>query len=372
MSNKRRRKSFRLFWHICGFAAGIILAAIGLTSFLLVCLSIYGARNESHALALSGIFGFLGVMVLLLFLLGAKITRDTFRSMRDHSLDDVDLDKEPWMANEEWRKRRIVHRIGMVPAVHVLWILASIILVGVSIFAVLTVPISVLATALLISCGIVIALGCLYRYLKEKNVAIGLRGIVPLIFFLPALIVLPGSAFGLFSPEMKGLLELVAGIIMVCGVAVIFVYLYLKKRKFGISICHLKTLPAFVGGALEAEIEIDFPKVKTGLPELPEGPVEVELLNLELTGRNTIVRWMTNSAIQPHTLIRPGDGTLRIPVEIRIPDEAKEKMAKKTFWTGSLWKLEIRAPFPGVDYASGFIVPVYLPRSEPDPPQKPG
>ncbi len=367
MSSKRQRKFFRLFWHICGFAAGIILAAIGMASFILICLFIYEARNNSHVWALSGIFGFLGVIVLLLFLLGAKIARDTLRSMRDRSLDDVDLDKQPWMVNEEWRKRRIVHRIGMVPAVHVLWILVSIILVGVSIYAVLTVPISVLATALLISCGIVIALGCLYRYIKEKNVEISLRGVVPLIFSLPVLIMLPGSAFGLFSPETKRLLELVACIIMFCGVAVIFVYLYLKKRKFGISICHLKTLPAFVGGALEAEIEIDFPKIKTGLPELPEGPVEVELLNFEYTGRSTIVHWRTSGTILPYTLIRPGDGTLRIPVEIRIPDEAREKMAKKTFWTGSLWKLEVRAPFPGVDYASGFIVPVYLPQLDSEP-----
>jgi len=363
MSSERRRKSFRLFWHICGFAAGIILAAIGLASFILVCLFIYEARNTSHVWALSAIFGFLGVVVLLLFLLGAKIARDTVRSMRDRSLDGVDLDRQPWMANEEWRKRRIVHRIGIVPAVYVLWILASIMLVGASIFAVLTVPINILATALLISCGIALALGCLYRYLKEKNVAISLRGVVPLIFTLPVLIMMPGSAFGLFSPETRRLLELVAGIIMVCGVAVVFVYLYLKKRKFGISICHLKTLPAFVGGALEAEIEIDFPKIKTGLPELPEGPVEVELLNFESTGRNTIVHWRTNGTIPPYTLIRPGDGTLRVPVKVEIPDEAREKMAKKTFWTGSAWKLEVRAPFPGVDYASWFIVPVYLPQS---------
>jgi hypothetical protein len=370
MSNKRRRKFSRLFWHICGFAAGIILAAIGMASFILICLFIYEARNTSHVWALSGIFGFLGVIVLLLFLLGTKIARDTLRSMRDHSLDDVDLDKQPWMVNEEWRKRRIVHRIGIVPAVYVLWVLASIILIGMSIYAVLTVPINILATALLISCGIALALGCLYRYLKEKNVAISLRGVVPLIFSLPLLIMFPGSALGLFSPGTRSLLELVAGIIMVCGVAVIFVYLYLKKRKFGTSICHLKTLPAFVGGALEAEIEIDFPKIKTGLPELPEGPVEVELLNFESTGRNTIVHWSTNVTIPPYTLIRPGDGTLRIPVEIRIPDEARGKIAKRTFWTGSLWKLEVRASFPGVDYASGFIVPVYLPQSEGEPPPK--
>lgn len=372
MSNKRRRKFFRLFLHICSLAAGIILAAIGLASFILVCLLIYEARSTLHVWALSGIFGFLGVIVLLLLLLGAKIIRDTLRSMRDHSLDDVDLDKQPWMANEEWRKRRIVHRIGIVPAVYILWILASIILVGASAYAVLTVPISFLGTALLISCGIVIVLGCLYRYLKEKNVAISLRGIVPLIFSLPVLIILPGSTSGLFSPETKRLLELVAGIIMVCGVAVIFVYLYLKKRKFGPSICHLKTLPAFVGGALEAEIEIDFPKIKTGLPELPEGPVEVELLNFESTGRNTIIHWRANNTIPPYTLIRPGDGTLRIPVQVVIPDEAKEKMAKRTFWRGSAWKLEVRAPFPGVDYASWFSVPVYLPQSGPELLPKPG
>jgi hypothetical protein len=187
-----------------------------------------------------------------------------------------------------------------------------------------------------------------------------------IVFPLPAVIVVP-AAMELFPPHVNRALEVTAMALLVCGVGCIFAYLFLKERKYGISICHLKTLPAFVGGAIEAEIEVDFPRIKTGLPELPEGPVEVELQNIEANGRSVTVHWSAAKTVPAQEVIRPGDGTLRIPVAVAIPVEEKEKMKKWNFWTGGAWRLEVRAAFPGVDYASWFIVPVYFPEDIPRP-----
>jgi hypothetical protein len=146
----------------------------------------------------------------------------------------------------------------------------------------------------------------------------------------------------------------------VFGYGGLLIYLYFRKRKFGVSICHLETLPAYVGGVLKAQVEIEFPRMKTGLPELPEGPVEVELQNRvpKESGRGVDVQWRTRNTVPIHWLIRSGDGTLRVPVEVPLPIEERGKMR------GLGWWLEVRAPFPGVDYESHFPVPVYYPEPE--------
>jgi hypothetical protein len=229
---------------------------------------------------------------------------------------------------------------------------------------VMTVPAGILATAVLIAGGIALALILLYRHLRNRKVEVQPRHALPVIFVLPVIILLPG-ALNLFSPEINRILETAAVTFMVGTAAGILAYLLLKEKKYGTSVCHLKTLPAFVGGVLETEVEIGFPQIKTGLPELPEGPVEAELQNFESTGRSVIVHWRKKITIPVPEVIRPGDGTLRIPVSIAIPLEEKGQMKKWTFWTGGSWKLEVRAAFPGVDYASWFIVPVGFPEDFP-------
>ncbi len=97
----------------------------------------------------------------------------------------------------------------------------------------------------------------------------------------------------------------------------------------------MKTLPVFIGGTLEAEIEIDFPKIKMELPELPAGPVKAELLNFTIVGRSQHVKLMTKSTFPSDKVMRPGDGTLRIPVRVEIPNEAREEIARRIFWTSS-------------------------------------
>jgi EamA domain-containing membrane protein RarD len=360
----RRRRIFRLVGQIAAVLAGAVVAVLGAGACILSGSTLFFLRNHPNSLLLLPIFGFLTAVMLLLFLMGVKIVRDAVRAARDHSLDNVDLDREPWMANAEWRNRRIVHKITAVPAVRFLQILGVGVLLCFVVFGVMTVPVRILAMAVLIAGGIALALVFLYRHLRERNVKIRPRDALPVILLLPAIVILPGT-LGLFSPEINRVLEAAAMTFMVCAAAGIFAYLFLKEKKYGTSICHLRTLPAFVGGAFEAEIEIDFPQIETGLPELPEGPVEAELQNIEGHSRSVTIHWRKKIAIPAEQVIRPGDGTLRITVAFEIPIEERDKMKKRTIWTGAAWKLGVRAAFPGVDYASWFVVPVYFPEDFP-------
>ena len=229
----------------------------------------------------------------------------------------------------------------------------------VGLLSALTVPARTLITAILICCVIAMLLGYGYRYRKGRKIEITIRN-GWIIFLLPVVIVTL-SAAGLFAPATNKLLEVVSGVLVVFLFAIVFGYRYRRGRKFGISICHLETLPAFIGGTLKAEIEIQFPKVKTGLPELPDGPVEAELVNVRVGPRIEIVNWMAKTTIPDHAVTRPGDGTLRIQVAIEIPNEAIERIGQGA--SDSRWSLRLRAPFAAVDYASQFGVPVVLPVS---------
>lgn len=142
-------------------------------------------------------------------------------------------------------------------------------------------------------------------------------------------------------------------------------YNFLKEKKFGKSICNLKTLPVFVGGTLEAEVTVEFPKLKKfGIPDLPLSPVEIEFRNQTAHSRSLDINWMTEREISLDFLSRPGDGTLRIPMKIDIPLEVRDKVKfKRSLTETSLWKLLIKASYPGADYMSEFVVPVSPPNT---------
>lgn len=361
-SRQRKHEAIRRFKHIGGFIWGIICTALGAAGFILVSITIYlglyRVREPVDPVFL-GMLAFAEVFAFLFFLLGLKVIRDTVRSLRHNQLAGIDLDKEPWMVNEAWRNRRIVHS-NWVPILAFFAIAMSVpFVVMLPALAVRDTPADILTIALLMTSGIAMALGFLYRYLRKKKVTITAQNFW-VVLFLPLIVVAPG-VLGLFSPAINRLLETVSCFLLVLLLVIVFGYLYRRKRKFGISTCHLKTLPAFIGGAFEAEVEVTFRKLKTGLPELPEGPVEVELRNVTAAGRNIIVNWTTTSTIRADALARPGDGTLRIPVAVPIPNEAGEKIPQD--WLGSTWQLKIRAPFPEVDYSSWFGVPVYFPEA---------
>ncbi len=358
-SRQRKYEVLRHLKHIGGFIWGAICTILGAAGIVLIGTTIYRGLyrvREPADPVILGMLAFVGVFAFLFFLLGLKVIRDTIRSMRHNWLAGLDLDKQPWMVNEAWRNKRIMHSNWVPILAFFAFMLGLPLVLALPALAVRTMPTDILAIAALITSGIVMALGCLYRYLKKQKVAITAQNFW-MGLFLPLIIVAPG-AFGLFASAINMVLEAVSSFLLFFLFVIVFGYLYRKKRKFGISTCHLKTLPAFIGNTFEAEVEVTFRKLKTGLPELPEGPVDVELRNVTAAGRNVVVNWMTKTMIPPDALARPGDGTLRIPVTLAIPNEAGEMIPKG--WTDSAWQLKIRAPFPGVDYSSWFGVPVYF------------
>lgn len=132
-------------------------------------------------------------------------------------------------------------------------------------------------------------------------------------------------------------------------------YLYLQGRKFGKSVCDLRTRPAYIGGTLEAEVTMKIPKTKAAGSALPQEPVTAELWMLGPKGG---VLWKTASTIPAQLLKSPGDGTLRIPVQIAIPLETRKLLPSTYHWT-----LRVEALYPGIDYCADFTVPVSLPKS---------
>ncbi len=122
--------------------------------------------------------------------------------------NDIDLDKEPWLANDEWRNKRINEHA----------VVRQKISLPVMLFAITTLG----GLYLLFSFAIVTST-------LEKGITIG-NLVLPLVF--------------VFAP--------IVGFVVV-------IYFRLQKRKFGTSVCHLLTLPAFIGGTLEVDVEIEFP-----------------------------------------------------------------------------------------------------------------
>ncbi len=352
-------RSHRIIGPILFFVAGVFVALLGAAAFLLFGWIVFIMKDAPKLIFLLPIFAFLGALMFLLFLLGIKIIREAFHSLRDHIQDNVDLDKEPWLMDPQWRRRKIVHKIGESFVLRYLWVVAAVLLLWIFVLGALTIPTPTLMIALSICGGIAIFLWFLYRSLEKKNVTIRPHDMLAVAVAVPAILMSPFFLRGLVHPESEAgkLLLTTAGAAGLFGYGGLLVYLYFRKRKFGVSICHLKTLPAYVGGAFQAEIEIEFPGIKTGLPELPEGPFEVELQNLvpKTSGRGVDVRWMARNTVPIHSVIRPGDGTLRVPVEVALPIEEMEKMK------GSNWRLEVLGPFPGVNYAAYFQVPVWYP-----------
>jgi len=358
-----RRRSFRLLGQIVSLVAGTLVAALGAAAFLMSGYIIFMMKDEPKLLLLLPIFAFLGAVMLLLFLLGVKIIRETVHSLRDRPRENVDLEKEPWMADPQWRNRQVVYTIAEPFALRYLWIVSAVLLLWIIILGALIIPTRTLVIALSFCGGMALVLGLLYRSLEKRKVTIRPRDLLAAVIAVPLIPLSPFLLRGLIHPgsETGTLLLTTAVTSMVFGYGGILAYLYFRKRKFGVSICHLKTLPAYVGDAFKAEIEIEFPRIKSGLPELPIGPFDVELQNLwpKASGRGVDVQWKTRQTVPIHDVIRPGDGTLRIPVELAIPIEEREKMK------GLRWRLEVLGPFPGVDYGAYFQVPVYYPQSEP-------
>lgn len=145
-----------------------------------------------------------------------------------------------------------------------------------------------------------------------------------------------------------------------------FIYLMLRRRRYGDSVCRLLTLPAVVGGWLKADIEC-------ALPPDPE-PVVVRLKNLVPAGKTAAEAWWMEETL--NVPVAPGACSI-VPVRLRIPRDPAQKLSPlEPGWREWLagaphWVLEIKKKAAGVDFHASFLVPVYDTPDAPASEQRP-
>jgi len=133
-------------------------------------------------------------------------------------------------------------------------------------------------------------------------------------------------------------------------------YLMLHRRRFGIPVFELATLPGVPGETLAG-------LVRTRALIDPEGGFRVRLQCLRRTetgsGKN---RRTDETTLWEHEEVMPGatrrmDG-IAIPVAVSLPADAPETDERDAS-NKVIWRLEVRAALPGVDFKGRFEVPVF-------------
>jgi hypothetical protein len=244
------------------------------------------------------------VILAIIFIFSLLCFAGSYRSVKkiidsEREFDDegIDLGKEPWLANKEWREKRITGYSQIPGHFHI-----SPILIWIGVFFLLFLPTGILLI-LFISYGMYVEIGTF------------------LVMFL-----------------------------------IVDIWLwdqYRKKRKFGKSICHLNTLPIWIGQHIEAEIEIEFPRLRWRGRNSPDHDIEVALQcrSVSGTGRHVRIKIVQEykKEIAKGNILSSGDGTLVIPIHIDVPKSAED--------SGS-WRLEVKTTFSGIGYKYYFNVPV--------------
>ena len=133
----------------------------------------------------------------------------------------------------------------------------------------------------------------------------------------------------------------------------------LRWMRFGESVFEMAFVPGLLGGALEGVI-------RPSRPMRPEGPIQLRLNCLSRVTRSSgngsstqeSLLWQHETAVE----MRP-DGT--IPVAFYLPADGSETSVIGV-GNGVLWRLEVKARVPGVDYAAQFEVPVFQGEQTPE------
>jgi hypothetical protein len=143
------------------------------------------------------------------------------------------------------------------------------------------------------------------------------------------------------------------------GVAVMLWAAYgsLRKRKYGVSVCHIDHVPAAIGKRLRGS-------VVARLRDLPAEGFRLELTNLRRvvtgSGKNRSVHervlWQDEQVIRSGTMASP-DG-MRIPFAFDIPRDG-EPTDDRNPSDRVIWRLDVGADVPGIDYGARFELPVF-------------
>jgi len=135
---------------------------------------------------------------------------------------------------------------------------------------------------------------------------------------------------------------------------------WIRKRKFGISVMHLDTLPAYLGDRLRGSIE-------TGVSALddPARSFRVRFLcaqrksSRDSEGKKRVSeKELWNNEQEVYAQLSESMMTLNVSIHFSVPPDlpptelipADDRI---------LWRVNISCKVPGVDYAAQFEVPVY-------------
>ncbi len=171
---------------------------------------------------------------------------------------------------------------------------------------------------------------------------------LPVLFFVPEEVLDKGNYLALL-----GLLFPLVGV----GLIVWAVLLWKRWRRFGCTRLVLKTMPAALGGALEAHLELP-----SALPSDAELDLRLSCVHRRVSGsgKNRSTHedylWQDDLRIELAGARRMPGGHL--PVRFRLPaDQPQSDWAKAR--SQIIWRLDVSSDIPGVDYRAQFDLPVF-------------
>jgi len=145
------------------------------------------------------------------------------------------------------------------------------------------------------------------------------------------------------------------GVALLCGA----LYLSLRAWKFGKSTCTIDALPIAVGDSFHADVE------HRG-DVSPEGGYRVVLsaINRIIQGAGKSRRitenvlWQSEQRVSS-ALAAPTPIGRRIPIDFSIPIE-QPSTDQRDQTNATLWRMEVSAELPGIDYKASFELPVFV------------
>jgi hypothetical protein len=186
------------------------------------------------------------------------------------------------------------------------------------------------------------------------------------------LIALPSAFLALQELHRSGnKLTLIALIFPIIGVGLLVAAARstIRERRFGLSILELTTQPAVVGHGLGEPFHV-------ASPLLPPGGFLATLscLNIRTTGsgdnRSTTetIRWQEQQKVTGQRAAAGRDGGLvtAVPVHFRLPADVAPCDDTNSN-DRIVWRLQLAAAVPGVDYSATFDVPVFRTAASAEP-----
>ena len=170
------------------------------------------------------------------------------------------------------------------------------------------------------------------------------------------------TAFAFISEWETGDVPWFMLIFPIVGLILIIVTIrtWIRRRKFGISIMTLDTVPAFLGDRLKATIE-------TGVSALddPAKSFNVKFLCAEKRSsrdregkKRVSVREIWSEEHEVYAQLSESMKTLTVSIFFNVPPDLPQTQLIPAD-DRTLWKINITCEVPGVDYAAEFEVPVY-------------